>query len=71
MMRQVAHLGERFGTHHGAVSKKHLPAYLDEYVFRFNRRTAKNLSHRFARVIQHAVLTPPTTYRDLVLTGVT
>ena len=27
------------GTHHGAVSKKHLPAYLDEYVFRFNRRT--------------------------------
>jgi hypothetical protein len=37
----------------------------------FNRRTAKHLSHRFARVIQHAVLTPPTTYRDLVLTGVT
>src|SRR5919106_403276 len=25
------------GTHHGAVSKKHLPAYLDEFVFRFNR----------------------------------
>ena len=24
------------GTHHGAVSAKHLPAYLDEYVFRFN-----------------------------------
>src|SRR5204863_7224048 len=23
------------GTHHGAVSGKHLPAYLDEYVFRF------------------------------------
>ena len=29
------------GTHHGAVSTKHLQAYLDEYVFRFNRRTAK------------------------------
>jgi transposase-like protein len=54
------------GTHHGAVSKKHLPAYLDEFVFRFNRRTAKNLSHRFARVVQQAVLTPPTTYRNLV-----
>ena len=38
------------GTHHGAVGKKHLPAYLDEFVFRFNRRTAKNISHRFARV---------------------
>jgi transposase-like protein len=59
------------GTHHGAVSKKHLPAYLDEYVFRFNRRTAKNLSHRFARVIQHAVLTRPTTYRSLVAVGAT
>jgi transposase-like protein len=54
------------GTHHGAVSKKHLSAYLDEFVFRFNRRTAKNLSHRFARVIQQAVLTPPTTYRAIV-----
>ena len=54
------------GTHHGAVSAKHLPAYLDEFVFRFNRRTAKNLSHRFARVIEHAVQIPPTPYRALV-----
>ena len=59
------------GTHHGAVSKKHLPAYLDEFVFRFNRRTAKSLSHRFARVIQQAVLTRPTTYRSLVATAAT
>jgi transposase-like protein len=54
------------GTHHGAVGKKHLPAYLDEFVFRFNRRTAKNLSHRFGRVIEHAVQIEPTTYRALV-----
>jgi transposase-like protein len=54
------------GTHHGAVSAKHLPAYLDEFVFRFNRRTARNLSHRFARVIEHAVQIQPTTYRDLI-----
>jgi transposase-like protein len=54
------------GTHHGAVSRKHLPAYLDEYVFRFNRRTAKNLSHRFARLVEQAVLTPPATYRAIV-----
>jgi transposase-like protein len=54
------------GTHHGAVSTKHLAAYLDEFVFRFNRRTAKNLSHRFARVIEHAVQIGPTTYRALV-----
>jgi transposase-like protein len=54
------------GTHHGAVGKKHLPAYLDEFVFRFNRRTAKSISHRFARVVEHAVQTGPLTYRALV-----
>ncbi len=26
------------GTHHGGVSKKHLQAYLNEFVFRYNRR---------------------------------
>jgi transposase-like protein len=50
------------GTHHGAVSAKHLQTYLDEYVFRFNRRAANSIAHRFARLIQQAVLTPPTTY---------
>jgi transposase-like protein len=54
------------GTHHGAVSAKHLPAYLDEFVFRFNRRTAKSISHRFARLIEHAVQIQPTTYNTLV-----
>ena len=53
------------GTHHGAVRPKHLQAYLDEYVFRFNRRTAKSISHRFARLIEQAVLTPPTTYHAI------
>ena len=54
------------GTHHGAVRPKHLQAYLDEYVFRFNRRTAKSIAHRFARVVEHAVLTPPHPYRAIV-----
>src|SRR3954462_3346719 len=53
------------GTHHGAVRPKHLQRYLDEYVFRFNRRTAKSISHRFARLIEQAVLTSPTTYRAI------
>jgi hypothetical protein len=38
------------GTHQGAVSRKHLQAYLDEYVFRFNRcKSAKRglLFYRF------------------------
>ena len=53
-------------AHHGAVSKKHLSAYLDEFVFRFNRRTAKSIAHRFARLIEHAMQIPPTTYNALV-----
>ena len=54
------------GTHHGAVGEKHLPAYLDEYAFRFNRRTAKRVSHGFARLIEHAVRIKPSTYRAIV-----
>ena len=50
---------------------KHLPAYLDEFVFRFNRRTAKSISHRFARVIQQAVLTRPVTYHAIVAAAAT
>src|SRR6478609_8778739 len=56
------------GTHHGAVSEKHLPAYLDEYVFRFNRRTATLVSHGFARLIEQAVKTRPATYREIIAT---
>ena len=54
------------GTPHGAVGQKHLQAYLDEYVFRFNRRTAKSISHRFARLVEQAVATPPASYRDII-----
>src|SRR3954471_23022063 len=42
------------GTHHGAVSPKPLPAYLDEYVFRFTRRPARSISHGFARLVEQA-----------------
>src|SRR4051794_14004572 len=54
------------GTHHGAVSRKHLPAYLDEYAFRFDRRTASSISHGFARPVEQAVRTKPATYWAIV-----
>jgi hypothetical protein len=50
----------------GAVRPKHLQAHVDEYVFRFNRRTANSIGHRFARLIEQAVLTPPTAYRAII-----
>ena len=39
------------GTHQGAVSDQHLDAYLDEFVFRFNRRHARNRGLIFYRLI--------------------
>ena len=40
LVHRVASLLKRWllGTHHGRVSKAHLASYLDEFVFRFNRR---------------------------------
>jgi transposase-like protein len=43
------------GTHAGAVSAKHLQAYLDEFAFRYNRRKTKGVVRIAARVIEAAV----------------
>jgi len=40
------------GTHQGAVSHEHLPYYLDEFVFRFNRRTSTHRGLLFFRLLQ-------------------
>jgi transposase-like protein len=54
------------GTHHGGQSRKHLQRYLDEFVFRFNRRRAKSISHRFARLIGLGLKTKHTPYWQIV-----
>lgn len=51
-------------THQGAVSGKHLQRYLDEFVFRFNRRRARPWL-AFQRVLERYVQRAPT-YDDLV-----
>jgi transposase-like protein len=53
-------------THHGAVEGKHLQAYLNEYVFRFNRRRARSRPLLWLRLLQQAVAVGPTTYTDIV-----
>jgi len=53
------------GTHQGAVSEKHMQAYLDEYVFRFNRRNASKRGLLFYRLLEGAVSTSPTTTLEL------
>ena len=43
------------GTHQGAVREKHLQAYLNEFVFRFNRRRARHRTLLFQRLCQQGV----------------
>ena len=54
------------GTHQGAVSHKHLDYYLDEFTFRFNRRTSASRGKLFYRLVQQAVQVEPHPYRKLV-----
>jgi len=52
-VHRVASLLKRWilGTHQGAVTDQHLDAYLDEFVFRFNRRYSRNRGLLFWRLV--------------------
>lgn len=64
----VASLMKRWltGTYQGAVRPIHLDYYLDEYTFRFNRRSSASRGKLFFRLVQQAVMTPPLLGRDIV-----
>lgn len=68
-VHRVAALLQRWmmGTHHGAVQPAQLDYYLDEFVFRFNRRTSRSRGLLFYRLLQQAVLTKPVTYADITV----
>jgi len=55
-VHRVASLLKRWilGTHQGGVSDEHLPYYLDEFTFRFNRRTSQARGLLFYRLITQA-----------------
>jgi transposase-like protein len=67
-VHRVAALLKRWllGTHQGAVSGKHLDYYLDEYTFRFNRRTSKARGLLFYRLLHQAVMVAPVSYKEIV-----
>jgi transposase-like protein len=69
-VHRVASLIKRWilGTHHGSVQPEYLDAYLDEFVFRFNRRSSSSRGMLFYRLLQQAVVTKPVTYRDITQT---
>lgn len=68
-VHRVASLSKRWllGTHQGAVEDSHLSAYLDEFVFRFNRRTSRSRGMLFYRVMELAVVHAPIRYRELLV----
>jgi transposase-like protein len=53
------------GTHQGAVHASHLDYYLDEFTFRFNRRTSGSRGKLFYRLVQQAVQVQPVKGNDL------
>jgi transposase-like protein len=63
MVNRVASLLKRWlaGTHQGAVRPSHLDYYLDEFTFRFNRRTSRSRGQLFYRLMQQAVAIEPVT----------
>ena len=54
------------GTHQGAVRPNYLDYYLDEFTFRFNRRTSRSRGKLFHRLLQQAMQVEPASYRSIV-----
>jgi transposase-like protein len=66
-VHRVASLLKRWilGTHQGAVTANHLQSYLEEFTFRFNRRTSRSRGLVFRRLLEQAVVTGPITESDV------
>jgi transposase-like protein len=67
-VHRVASLLKRWllGTHQGRPEPAHLPYYLDEFTFRFNRRTSRHRGLLFYRLLQQAVAVAPIPYECLI-----
>ena len=48
-----------YGTYQGRVDKQNIQSYLDEFVFRFNRRTSKYRGLLFHRMLEAAISSEP------------
>ncbi len=54
------------GTHQGGVQGRQLDYYLDEFTFRFNRRTSRSRGLLFYRLIHQAVTLHPMPFQRLI-----
>lgn len=62
-VHRIASLLKRWilGTHQGSVTPEHLQSYLEEFTFRFNRRTSRSRGLVFRRLLEQAAVTRPVT----------
>jgi len=69
-VHRIASLLKRWilGTHQGSVSAQHLQSYLEEFTFRFNRRTSLSRGLVFRRLLEQSVVTGPVV-RDKIAHG--
>ncbi len=67
-VHRIASLLKRWllGTHQSYLNKNKLEYYLDEYVFRNNRRTSTSRGLLFLRLIEQAVITEPVSYKEII-----
>ncbi|HIC38529.1 MAG TPA: IS1595 family transposase [Candidatus Marinimicrobia bacterium] len=67
LAHRIASLLKRWltGTHQGAVQPSHLDYYLDEYTFRFNRRTSRSRGKLFYRLVQQALMVDPVEGKEI------
>jgi hypothetical protein len=69
-LRRFAKLGyEHEYTLHQGISREQLGYYLDEFTFRFNRRTSANRGLLFYRLLQQSVNTGPKPLKNLVISA--
>jgi len=67
-VHRIASLLKRWllGTHQSYLNKNKLEYYLDEYVFRYNRRTSRSRGLLFLRLVEQAVNKTPVSYKEIV-----
>jgi hypothetical protein len=59
------------GTLHQGISRNQLGYYLDEFTFRFNRRSSTSRGLLFYRLLQQATNTDPAPLKSLVSSALT
>jgi len=67
-VHRIASLVKRLilGTFQGRFGPEHLQNYMDEYVFRFNRRKSRNIGKKFMRIAQQVTSSTKMTYKQIL-----